>query len=417
MTADDPRVLVTGLGPVTSIGVGSEDFHAGQLKGVSGVRRISRFDAADLPVRIAGEVDLPAELTLTGREAATADRTAQLALAAAKLALEDSGLDLSAEDRARIGVVLGTGAGGTNSWESNAATAHSRGIGRLAARFIPMSMANGSASRVSVDLGILGPSSTVVTACASGAEALITAAQMITSGEADVVLAGGADAPVTPMMVGGFAKIRALSTRNDEPERASRPFAADRDGFVLAEGAAVLVLESAAHATARGARVLAELRGYGRSSDAHHVTAPHPEGAGAARAIEAALRSARLRPEDISYVNAHGTGTTYNDAAEAKALRTALGEYARRTPVTAPKSMTGHALGAAGAIEAVATVQSLDTGVVPPTVNLTEPDQDLGLDVVGAVPRDLPVDAVLSNSFAFGGHNVVLAFTRPPEAA
>ncbi|GAA3155470.1 beta-ketoacyl-ACP synthase II [Streptomyces rameus] len=416
MTAGDRRVVVTGLGPVTSIGVGADDFHAAQLKGLSGVRPITRFDAGGMPVRIAGEVDLPAARAPAARDAATADRSTHLAVAAAGLALESSGLDLAAEDRTRIGVVIGTGSGGVSTWETNTAALLTHGPGRLGARFIPMSMANSPASRICLDLGLLGPSSAVVTACASGADALVTASQMITSGEADVVLAGGTEAPVTRMLVGGFAKIRALSTRNDRPEQASRPFSADRDGFVLAEGAAVLVLESAAHAAARGARVLAELRGFGRSSDAHHVTAPHPEGAGAARALRAALRSAGLRPQDVSHINAHGTGTGYNDAAEAKALHAALGEAAGRIPVSAIKSMTGHALGAAGAIEAVAAVQAIDRGVVPPTTNLAEPDPALGLDVVGGTPRDLPVDAVLSNSFAFGGHNVVLAFTRPAPA-
>ncbi|MEU4116027.1 beta-ketoacyl-ACP synthase II [Kitasatospora sp. NPDC028055] len=415
MTESDRRVVVTGLGPVTAIGVGADDFHAAQLKGLSGIRTITRFDATDFPVRIAGEVDLPEDLTLPPRQAVSADRCTQLAVAAATLALRDAELDLAAEDRTRIGAVVGTGTGGVTTWETNSA-AMLKGPHRLGARFIPMSMANAPASRLCVDLGLLGPSSAVVTACASGAEALIVAAQMIASGEADVVLAGGTEAPVSPMMVGGFAKIRALATRNDSPEQASRPFSADREGFVLGEGAAVLVLESAAHAARRGARVLAELRGYGRTSDAHHVTAPHPEGAGAARALEAALRSARLAPEDVSHINAHGTGTSYNDSAEALALHTALGRAAPRIPVSATKSMTGHSLGAAGAIEAVASVQALVHGVVPPTLNLDRPDPAIGLDVVGDVPRELPVRAVLSNSFAFGGHNVVLAFTAPTAA-
>ncbi|OEJ57813.1 beta-ketoacyl-[acyl-carrier-protein] synthase II [Streptomyces agglomeratus] len=407
------QVVITGIGPVTPIGVGAHDFWQAQLKGVSGVRRISRFDPDGLPVRIAGEVDLPERFTPGRREALASDRCTQLGLAAARLALEDSSLDLTAEDRDRVGVVMGTGAGGALTWETNTRALVSGGPSRIGARSIAMSMANGTASRIALDHGITGPSTAVVTACASGAEALIGACQMIVSGEADVVLAGGSEAPVTPLIVGGFARIRALSTRNDEPERASRPFSEDRDGFVLAEGAAVLVLESLEHARARGATVLATLSGYGRSSDAHHVTAPHPEGAGAARAMRAALRSAGWSARDVSYVNAHGTGTSYNDASEARALRTALGEEAGRTPVSSTKSMTGHSLGAAGAVEAVVCVQALTHGVVPPTVNLDRADPDLGLDVVGADAREIPLGAVLSNSFAFGGHNVVLAFGAP----
>jgi 3-oxoacyl-[acyl-carrier-protein] synthase II len=405
------RVVVTGLGPVTTIGVGAADFHQAQLKGVSGVGPITRFDASGLSSRIAGEVELPAELAPSRREALAADRCTLLARAAATLALADSGLDLAAEAPERCGVVVGTGAGGLETWEANTRTLIASGPGRLGARFIPMAMSNAPAARIAVDLGLTGPCSAVSTACASGADALVAAYQMIVCGEADVVLAGGTEAAVNPLTVAGFARMGALSRRNDAPELASRPFAADRDGFVLAEGAAVLVLESAEHAAARGATVLAELRGYGRSCDAHHITAPHPEGAGARRALTNALRSAGLSPDDVSYVNAHGTGTQFNDAAEALALQAALGPAAGSVPVSATKSMTGHALGASGAIEAVACVQSLVHQVVPPTLNLDDPDPSVPLALVGADPHEVPVTAVLSNSFAFGGHNVVLAFT------
>lgn len=403
-------VVITGLGPVTSIGVGSHEFWRAQLKGVNGIRPITRFDASGLPVRIAGEVDLPAALAPGRREERATDRCTHLALAAARLALDDASLDLAAEDRDRVGVVLGTGAGGAGSWEANARLLETTGPNRIGARAIVMSMANSSASHIALSFGITGPSTSVVSACASGAEALIGAHQMISSGEADVALAGGAEAPLTSMMVSGFARTRALTTRNEEPGRASRPFDADRAGFVLAEGAAVLVLESAEHARARGAEVLATLSGYGRTSDAHHVTSPHPEGAGAARAMRSALRFAGWSAADVGYVNAHGTGTLFNDAAEAKALRTVLGEAAAWTPVSATKSMTGHSLGAAGAVEAVVCVQALLHGCVPPTVNLDALDPDFALDVVGAEPRPARLRTALSNSFAFGGHNVVLAF-------
>ncbi|WP_406863618.1 beta-ketoacyl-ACP synthase II [Streptomyces sp. HUAS MG47] len=406
------RVVVTGLGPVTAVGVGAKAFHVGQLEGRSGIRPISRFDASELSVRIAGEVDLPEELVPERRVAAVTDRITHLALAAAELALQDAGLAPDTADRERIGVVLGTGCGGVESIRNNGVALALRGAGAVGARFVPMSMGNSPAAWVAMRYGLGGPVTSTVTACASGADALATAHGMIASGEADVVLAGGAEAPVTDLLVGGFAKMKALSTRNDEPERASRPFGADRTGFVLGEGAAVLVLESAEHARGRGAAPLAELRGYGRTSDAHHIVAPRPDGAAASRAIGAALRSAGLTPEEVSHVNAHGTGTLLNDAAEAVALGIALGPVAGRVPVTATKSLTGHTLGAAGAIEAVAAVQALMYQVVPPTANLDRPDPEIGLDLVAGAPRDVPVSAVLSNSFAFGGHNVVLAFGR-----
>ncbi len=407
------RVGVTGLGPVTSVGVGANAFHVGQLEGRSAVRSITRFDASGLPVQIAAEVDLPDDLRMKRRDALATDRVTHLAAAAASLALQDADLDLDSADRNRIGVVLGTGCGGLETIIRNGAALALNGAGSVSARGVPMSMPNGPASWIAIQYGLGGPVTTSATACASGADALATAYQMIATGESDVVLAGGAEAPVTDLLISGFAKMRALSTRNEEPERASRPFAADRTGFVLGEGAAVLVLEDSGHARARGARPLAELRGYGRTCDAHHIVAPRPDGSAAARSLTAALRSARLTPGDVSHINAHGTGTVLNDSAEAAALRTALGPTVGRIPVTATKSMTGHALGAAGAIEAVAAVQALVYQVLPPTANLEAPDPAIGFDLVSGEPREAPVSAVLSNSFAFGGHNVVLALTRP----
>jgi 3-oxoacyl-[acyl-carrier-protein] synthase II len=407
------RAVVTGLGPVTAAGVGAKDFHVGQLEARSGIRAISRFDASALPVRIAGEVDLPDHLALSQREAAATDRCTALAAAAARLALEDAGLDPEAADRSRIGVAIGTGCGGATSIEESSRAFLAEGLQAVPARFVPMSMANSTAAWIAIRYGLTGPCTASVTACASGAEALVTAHQMIVSGEADVVLAGGTEAPLTPMIVGGFARMRALSGRNDEPARASRPFSADRDGFVLGEGAAVLVVEEAAHAAARGAVPLAEFGGYGRSCDAHHIVAPRPDGGAAARAVTTALRSARLTAAGIGYINAHGTGTAFNDAAEARALVAALGPGAAGIPVSATKSTTGHSLGAAGAIEAVAAIQALNSGLLPPTANLEHRDPEIALDVIGAEPREADPEAVLSNSFAFGGHNVVLAFTRP----
>jgi 3-oxoacyl-[acyl-carrier-protein] synthase II len=406
-------VVVTGLGPVTPIGVGSEAFHEGQLSRRGGVRTITRFDPAGLPVRIAGEVDLPAAFALDGPAAAGTDRCTHLAAAAAHLAVQDSGLDLAAEDPGRVGVVLGTGVGGVSTWERTSRVAYERGCTRVSPRFIPMAMPNNSASWIATRYQITGPSTAVVTACASGAEAIAMAYLLIAAGQADVVLTGGAEAPITPIVVTGFANMRALSRRNDEPARASRPFSADRDGFVLAEGAAVLVLESAEHAAARGATVHARLAGVASTSDAFHMTRPRPDGEGARRALASAMSAAGLDPAGVSYINAHGTGTPFNDASEVVAIRAALGDAAATTPVSSTKSLTGHSLGASGAIEAVASVQAITSGVIPPTANLDQPDPTLGLDFVPHEPRPAQVRAVLSNSFAFGGHNVVLAFTRP----
>lgn len=409
----NPRsVVVTGLGPVTPIGVGGPAFHDAQVAARTGTRTISRFDPAGLPVRIAGEVDLPAAFALDGQAAAATDRCTHLAAAAAHLAVRDSGLDLDAEDPSRIGVVLGTGIGGVSTWEHTNQVALERGCTRVSPRFIPMAMPNNPASWIATHYHTTGPSTAVVTACASGAEAIAVAYLMIAAGQADVVLTGGAEAPITPIVVTGFANMRALSRRNDEPARASRPFSADRDGFVIAEGAAVLVLESAGHAAARGATVHARLAGVGSTTDAFHMTRPRPDGDCARRALVTAMSTADLCPDDVSYVNAHGTGTQFNDAAEVTAIRGALGVAADRVPVSSTKSLTGHSLGASGAIEAVASVQAITTGVIPPTANLDRPDPALGLDFVPAGARAATVRAVLSNSFAFGGHNVVLAFTR-----
>jgi 3-oxoacyl-[acyl-carrier-protein] synthase II len=405
-------VVVTGLGPVTPIGVGEPEFHRGQLAGRTGVRTITLFDPAALPVRIGGEIDLPAGIGPSRREAAGTDRCTHLAAAAAELAVRDSGLNLSRIDPDRVGVVVGTGVGGTSTWERASRTAFTRGHHAVSPRFIQMAMANNAASWISTHYGLTGPCTAPVMACASGAEALVQAYHMITSGEVDLVLAGGGEAPLTPTVLAGFANMRALSRRNADPSGASRPFSVDRDGFVLAEGAAILVLESAEHAHRRGAEPMATFAGYGRSSDAYSMTAPRPDGDGGRRAVLAALRMAGLRAADIDYINAHGTGTRYNDAAEAQVLHAALGDVAGTVPVSATKSMTGHTLGAAGAIEAVAAIQAIRSGVVPPTINLDDPDRELKLDVVGGEPREAKIGAVLSNSFAFGGHNVVLIFTH-----
>jgi len=399
------RVVVTGLGALTPIGVGQEAFHKAQLAGKSGVRPITRFDASALPVRIAAEVDVDPGAYLDRKELRRLDRFVQYALIAAQLALEDAGLKPEDLDPERVGTLVGTGIGGMETWEAQSRVFLERGPNRISPFFIPMMIANMASAHIAMRYGFTGPSSTVVTACATGADALGSALRMIQLGEADLVLAGGTEAAITPMAIGAFAVMRALSTRNEEPEKASRPFTLSRDGFVMGEGAGVLVLEAYEHAKKRGARIYAELVGFGRSADAHHITEPHPEGKGAA------LKDAGIAPEQVGYINAHGTSTPVGDRAEVLAIKRVFGDHAKRLMVSSTKSMIGHLLGAAGAVEAIATVQALYHGVIPPTINLEDPDPELDLDFVPE-PREAKVDYALSNSFAFGGHNAVLAFKR-----
>ncbi|MGH3611888.1 MAG: beta-ketoacyl-[acyl-carrier-protein] synthase family protein [Pseudonocardia sp.] len=406
-----PRVLVTGLGVLTPVGVGHLDFHTAQIEARCGIRAITRFDASGHGVRIAGEVDVPPDLELSRRERVAIDRCALLASLAGYLAVQHSGVEVGNDDPTRFGVALGCGMGGVSTVEESVRGFLGDGERGVRPRSVPMGMINDAAGRLAMRHGFRGPCTTVATACASGSDAVATAYQMIATGEADVVLAGGTEAPVVAGVVAGFTRLGALSP-NPDPRSASRPFSADRDGFVLAEGAAVLVLESAAHARRRGADAHAELLGFGRSCDAFHVTMPRPDGAGARDAMAAALRSARVDVEDVGYVNAHGTGTVLNDDAEVAALRSVLGCRLTETHVSATKSMTGHSLGAAGAIEAVSTVQALSSGIVPPTANLERLDP--GFEGVRLAPE--PVETkpavALSNSFGFGGHNVVLALAR-----
>ncbi|MPQ96883.1 beta-ketoacyl-ACP synthase II [Modestobacter sp. I12A-02628] len=397
------------MGVASPAGVGLMEFHAAQFGGRSGVRAIRSYEAAGDGVRIAGEVDIPADMDLARREALKTDRCTRLAAAATRQALEDANIaDVSELDRARVGVVIGSGVGGATSAEQNYLTYFREGPDGLRARAIPMAMINDASAWVAINYGFRGPCTTVATACASGADAIVAGYQMIALGEADIVLAGGTDAPITRTIVSGFDKLGALSRRNDDPAGASRPFSADRTGFVIAEGSAVVVLESEKSARARGVRAHAELRGFGRTSDAHHVTMPHPDGRGACEAMLQALRSADAAPGDVRMVNAHGTSTTLNDAIEARAVRAALGTAS--APVTATKSLIGHTLGAAGAIEAVATVQALASGMIPPVLNLEDVDPEIELDLVRGEARKMAPGLALSNSFAFGGHNVVLAF-------
>ncbi len=397
---------ITGVGALTPLGPDVAALEDGLLTGRSGVRLLEEPEFADLPARLAATVDLDGRLERV--EARTLDRVQQVALVAAREAWADAG---SPEvEPERLAVVIGSGIGGALTILSQNDVLREKGPRRVSPHLVPMLMPNGPAATVGLELGARGGVHCPVSACASGAEALAVALELLRSGRADVVVAGGAEACVHPLPLAGFAQMRALSTRHDEPEAASRPYDKGRDGFVLGEGAGVLVLETEAHAAGRGARVRARLAGAGLASDAHHVTAPDPSGAGAARSITAALRDAGVGPRDVGHVDAHATSTPLGDLAEARALSIALGDH--RPPVTAPKSCTGHLLGAAGAVEAIAAVLALQSGVVPAIRNLHDQDDAADVDAVRTVNRDHLHDVALSTSFGFGGHDVSLVLTR-----
>jgi 3-oxoacyl-[acyl-carrier-protein] synthase II len=406
---DDRRVVVTGMGAVTPLGDDVRQMWAAMVAGRSGVGPIRSFDASALPVRIAAEVrHFEAAGHFDVRDARRVDRFAQLGIVAARQALAQSGLQV-AEHPDRVGVVFGSGLGGLSTLVDQVGVLTDRGPSRVSPFLVPMMIPNMAAGRIAIESGATGPTSCPVTACAASATAIGEAVDLIRLGRADAVVAGGADATVAPICIAAFAQMKALSSRNDDPERASRPFDAGRDGFVLGEGGAALVLEEREHARARGADVLAEVAGWGASCDAHHLTAPDPQGAGAAAAMQAALDDARVSADDVGYLNAHGTSTQLNDRTEALAIRDVVG---RAVAVSSTKGVTGHLLGAAGAVEAIACVQVLGTGLVPPTLNLEQPDPDCGLDLVAGEAREADVVLALSNSFGFGGHNVTLVLRR-----
>lgn len=406
------RVVITGLGPVTPIGVGAKAFLEGQHEAKNGIRPITLFDASDLSVRIAGEVDVDLTNYIDGKESKRLDRFVQLALIGAALALEDAGL--SPEDVAgeHTGTCIGSGIGGLGVWEQQTKIRFERNPMRMSPFFIPSMIANMASGQVSMRYGLQGPSSTVVTACSTGSGAIGDAYRVIERGEADIMVTGGSEACVTAIGIGGFAVMKALSTRNDSPETASRPFTASRDGFVAGEAAGILILEEYEHAKARGATIYGEIIGYATSADAYHITSPAPGGAGAVRCVNWALKSAGVTPEQIGYVNAHGTSTPLNDLNETLAYKTVFGGAENVPPVSSTKSMTGHTLGAAGGIEAIASVQALHSGVLPPTRNYYDPDPELDLDYIPNEAREKQVDYVLSTNFAFGGQNAALVFKR-----
>jgi len=411
---EDRRVVITGLGTINPVGATVDATWKNLLSGTSGIGRVQRVDVSDLPSKIAGEVsDFEVTDYIPKRLARRMDRYAQFFWVAARDALADAGIAYEEDDPEayRTGVVVGSGIGGVESFEQEIDTLFHVGPHRVSPYGIPKIIANIAGGQVSIDFNLYGPNTTAVTACAASANAIGDAGELIKRGAADVMVAGGADASITRFAMAGFAQARALSTNNDDPVGASRPFDADRDGFVMAEGGAALILEEREHALARGATVYAELVGYGMSADAYHITLPRPGGDGAARAMKAALDHARITPEDISVINAHGTSTQANDATETLAIKTVFGDRAYQVPTSSTKSMTGHLLGGAGAVEAIASVLTIRDGTIPPTINYATPDPECDLDYVPNEAREAEVRYVMSNSFGFGGHNVALIFT------
>jgi len=408
--ATERRVVITGLGVVTPIGNDATTFWRNLLAGQCGIDKITLFDASAYDTQIAGEVKSfdPAPAFPSPKEIRRTDRYSQFGVFAGHHALLDSGLDLDRENRDEIGVIIGSGIGGLETTTLQHKTLLERGPGRMSPFTIPMLIGNMASGLFSMYKNLRGPNFATCSACATATHALGEAWRTIKMGDAQVMFAGGAEATIIPIGIGGFCAMKAMSTRNAEPKRSSRPFDKERDGFVMGEGAGVLVLEELEHAKARGAKIYCELAGYGNTADAHHLTAPSPGGEGAARCMKAALRSAGLNPTDISYINAHGTSTPQGDVCETQAIKTVFGEHARKLAVSSTKGATGHMLGAAGAVEMAACALAIRDGAVPPTINYEVPDPDCDLDYVPNTARQMPVNAIVNNSFGFGGHNATV---------
>jgi 3-oxoacyl-[acyl-carrier-protein] synthase II len=410
------RVVVTGLGAITPIGNNIVDYWQGLASGKNGISTVTRFDASGHDCRIAGEVrGFDPEEYVDRKDAKRMDRFAQFGVAASLQALKDSGLEITPVNAAQIGVLIGTGIGGLKVLEDQHEILMTKGPKRCSPFMIPMMIANMAAGLTAIHTGAQGPNSCTVTACAAGSNAIGDAFRMVQRGYAQAMISGGTEAAVTPLSFAGFASARAMSRRNDDPEHASRPFDRDRDGFVLGEGAGIMILENLEHAKARGAKIYAEIVGYGATCDAYHMTAPSPEGEGAVRAMSLALKDGNITPDLVDYINAHGTSTPANDPTETKAIKKVLGEYAHKVAVSSTKSMTGHLLGGSGGIEAVATVLAMENNCAPPTINLENPDPECDLDYVANQSRQMPINVAASNSFGFGGHNVTLVFKKYAE--
>jgi len=407
------RVVITGLGLVIPIGIGVETAWKNVCEGRSGIGRLTRFDPNGHETKISAEVKgFNPENYIEKKEIKKMDLFIQYALAATKEALEDSQLKITPENAEEVGVIVGTGLGGLPTIEKYHQILLEKGPGRISPFFIPMLIANLASGQIAINFGVKGPNSCIVTACATGAHCIGDAFRAIVYGDAKAFIAGGTEANITPLTIGGFNAMKALSTRNGEPEKASRPFEKNRDGFVIAEGAGVLIVEELEFALNRGARIYAEIVGYGYTGDAYHITAPSPDGDGAARCMRMAIRDAGLKPEEIDHINAHGTSTPLNDATETQAIKRVFGEHAKKIPISATKSMTGHLLGAAGSTEAIFTILSLRNGILPPTINYEEPDPECDLDYVPNVARRKPIQAAMSNAFGFGGTNATLIFKK-----
>jgi len=408
------RVVVTGMGAITPLGSDINTLWNNLIDGKSGVSNVTLFDASELPTKIAAEVkDFNPEDYIDRREARRMDRFVQFGVAASMRALEDAQITIGTNvDAERTGVIVGSGIGGLGTWEDQHTILLEKGPKRVSPFFIPMMIANMASGHISMLTGAKGPNTTVVTACATGSNAIGDSFRIIERGDADVMICGGAEATVRMVGMAGFCALRAMSTRNDEPERASRPFDVDRDGFVMGEGSGVLILESLEHALQRGARIYAEVIGYGMSADAHHMTDPAPGGEGAVRCMRTAIKDAGIELQDIDYINAHGTSTPVGDKSEIAAIKTVFGDYAPQVKVSSTKSMTGHLLGAAGGIEAIISALTIQHGMIPPTINVDSQDPECDLDVVPNVARQVEVRTAMSNSFGFGGHNATLILRR-----
>jgi len=407
----DKRVVVTGMGMVSPLGIGVKENWEAICQGKSGIGPITRFDITDFPSKIAGEVKgFNPEDYVDKKETKKMDIFIHYALASGMMALKDSQLKIDESNADRVGVLVGAGLGGLSTIEKYHTILLEQGPKKISPFFIPMLIVNLAPGQISIYFGARGPNSSVVTACATGNHSIGEAARIIQRGDADAMIAGGAESTITPLAVGGFSSMRALSTRNSEPERASRPFEKDREGFVIAEGAGLLLLEELEHARKRGAPIHAEIIGFGCNGDAYHISAPSPNGIGAARCMEVAMKDAKINYTDVDYINAHGTSTPLNDLSETMAMKTVFKDRAKKIPVSSTKSMTGHLLGAAGGVEAVFSILAIKNGIIPPTINYETPDPECDLDYVPNVPREAKVRTVMSNSFGFGGTNATLIF-------
>lgn len=407
------RVVITGIGAITPIGNTAAEFWNGMMEGRSGAAPITRFDATDFETRFAAEVkNYDPTIHITRKEVQRMDLFTQFAMSAAIMAVEDAGIDFEKTNRERVGVVFGSGIGGMWTYHHQQQNLYERGgkPDRISPFFVPMLISDIAAGHIAIRYGLKGPNYGTVSACATSSHSIADALMLMQRGMADVMLAGGSEAVVCPMGIGGFNAMKALSTRNDDPSTASRPFDKDRDGFVMGEGGGILVLETLEHAQNRGAKILAELAGIGLTDDAYHITQPAPGGEGAVRSMKLAIQDAGLEPTDIDYINAHGTSTAFNDKSESAAIMSVFGDHAANLLVSSTKSMTGHLLGAAGAVEAIATTMAIVNGIAPPTINQFTPDPECTLNYVANVPQPKKIRAALSNTFGFGGHNATLCF-------